>query len=132
MLDVVVAQNAIIFQWLVIKKENLLVWRKPQYLLNSRLHTVNGILWFNFQLDRFTSHCLHGNGHGWLLRQPKSNNQMHRRVKGRFLVDAIVAQCAVVFEFLPTKDQTLLARWKPLRLRNFNLHLLNRIPWFDF
>ena len=52
-------------------------------------------------------------------------------MKGRFLLDVVIGECAAVFELFASKDETLLVRWNTLLVLDLGLDVVDSIAGLD-
>ena len=52
-------------------------------------------------------------------------------MKGRFLLDVVVAQGSAIFQLFSGEDETLLVGWDALLVLNLGFNILNSIAGFD-
>ena len=80
----------------------MLHWRNAFFLLNSFLDPINGIGWFNINLDFFSSQSFHLNH--------SSSPEPQNKVKCGLFLDVIICKSATIFQLFASKNQSLLIR----------------------
>ena len=124
LLDVVVAQCATVLKLLTSKDKTLLVRGDTLLVLNLGLDIVDGVRRLNFQCDGLSRQCLDENLH--------TTTETENQVKGAFLLDVVVAQCATVFQLLAGENETLLVRRNTLLVLNFGLDIVDGVRRLNF
>ena len=124
LLDVVVGESAAIFELLASKDESLLVWRDSLLVLDLCFHVFDGVGCFYFQGDSFASQGLDENLH--------TSTKPKHEVKGRLLLDVVVAKGAAVLELFASKDKSLLVWGDALLVLDLGLDVLDSVRSLDF
>ena len=52
-------------------------------------------------------------------------------MKGRFLLDVVVAQGSAIFQLFSSEDESLLVWWDTFFVLNLGLDVLNRVAWLN-
>ncbi len=60
-----------------------------------------------------------------------ASTKPENQVKGRFLLDVVIGECAAVFELFASKDETLLVRWNTLLVLDLGLDVVDSIAGLD-
>ena len=60
-----------------------------------------------------------------------SSSETKDQMKGGFLLDIVIAQCASIFQLLSGKDKTLLIRRDSFLVLDLSLDVVNGIRWLD-
>ena len=102
LLNVVIRKGAAIFELLAGEDETLLVRRDAFPALFLRLHVVDGVRGLHLEGDRLPCEGLDEDLH--------ATTQTEDEMKGRLLLDVVVAKSAAVLELLAGEDQALLVR----------------------
>jgi hypothetical protein len=123
LLNVVVREGAAIFELLAGEDETLLVWGNAFFVLNLRLHVVDGVRRLDLQGDGLSSQCLDENLH--------ATAEAKHEMEGRLLLDVIVGQGAAIFELLAGEDKALLVWWDALLVLNFGLYIVDGVGRLD-
>merc|ERR1712167_366643 len=100
LLNVVVAKRAAVLELLASEDETLLIGRDALLVLNLLLHVVDRVAGLHVQRDGLARQGLHKDLHA----AAKTKHQ----VKGRLLLNVVVAKRAAVLELLASEDETLL------------------------
>ena len=123
LLDVVVAQGSAIFQLFSSEDESLLVWWDTFFVLNLGLDVLNRVAWLNLESDGFTGQSLDEYLH--------STTETQDKMKGRFLLDVVVAQGSAIFQLFSGEDESLLVWRDTFFVLNLRFHVLNRVAWLN-
>jgi len=123
LLNVIVRKSTTILKLFSSKNQALLVGRDAFFILNLRLHVVNGIGRLHFKGDGFTGESLDEDLHS----TAKTKDQM----KGRLLLDIVVGECTTILELLPCKDKTLLVRRDALLVLDLRLDVIDGVRRLD-
>merc|ERR1719259_249926 len=124
LLDVIIREGPSIFKLLASKDETLLIRRDAFFVLNLGLDILNGVRWFNFQSNSFTSEGLDKDLH--------TTSETKDQVKGGLLLDVVVGEGPAVFQLLASKDQPLLIRGNTFLVLDLGLDILNGVRWLNF
>ena len=124
LLDVVVTQGTAVLELLAGKDQALLVWGDSLLVLNLGLDVLDRVRRLDFESDGLAGKCLHENLH--------TATQTEHKVKGRLLLDVVVAQGTTILELLAGKDQALLVWGDSLLVLDLGLDVLDRVRRLDF
>merc|ERR1719320_17399 len=124
LLNVVVTESSAILKLLSSKDQPLLVWWDSFLVLDLCFHIFNGVRWFNFQSNGFTSESLHKNLH--------STTEAQDQMKSRFLLNVVVTESSAILELLSSKDQPLLVWWDSFLVLDLCFYIFNGVRWFNF
>merc|ERR1719312_2230489 len=123
-LNIVIRQGSAIFQLLSSKDQPLLVWGDALLVLDLGFHIFNGVRWFNFQCDSFTSESLNKDLH--------STSETQDQMKGGFFLNIVVRQGSAIFQLLSSKYQPLLVWGDSFLVLDLGFHIFNGVRWFNF
>jgi len=124
LLDVVVRKGASILELLSGEDESLLIGWDALLILDLGLHVLDGVAWLNLKSDGLSGKGLHEDLH--------TTTESQDQVKGRFLLDVVVAESTSVLELLSSEDESLLIGRDALLVLNLGLDVLNGVAWLDF
>merc|ERR1711978_34647 len=98
-------------------------------LLLTAVHGTRMEAGVTFATDHFVAVVL-------LSQQPErgfdhTSSQPQHKMKGRFLLDVVVAQRATVFQLFTCEDETLLVRWDSFLVLDFGLDIVDGVAGFD-
>merc|ERR1719250_378120 len=124
LLNVVVTESSAILKLFASKDQPLPVWWDSFLVLDLCFYIFNGVRWFNFQSNGFTSESLHKNLH--------STTETQDQMKSGFFLDIVVTESSAILKLLPSKDQPLLVRWDSFLVLDLGLNILNRVRGLNF
>lgn len=124
LLNVVISQSPAVFQLLPGKDQPLLVWWNTFFVLKFCLDIINGVAALHFQGNSFSSQGLNENLH--------SSTQTKHGVKGRFFLNVIIGQCAVILQLFFSKDKLLLILRNSFLVLNLSLNGISGVVALDF
>jgi len=75
------------------------------FILNFGFHILDRVTWFHFQSDSLSGQSFHKNLY--------TTSQAKHKMKGRFLLNIVVAQGAAIFELFSCEDESLLSGGMP-------------------
>ena len=119
LLDVIVTQGTAILELLASEDETLLVGRDTFFVLDLLFHVFDRISGVNLKGDGLAGKGLDENLH--------STTQTQHQVKGRLLLDVVVAQGTAILELLASKDETLLVGRDTFFVLDLLFHVFDRI-----
>merc|ERR1719334_3140522 len=123
LLDVVVAECTAVFQLLASEDETLLIWWDTFFVLDLRLHIVDGVTGFNLQGDRLPCQGFDKDLH--------ASTESQDKMEGGFLLDVVVAQSTTIFQLFPSEDETLLIWWNTFFVLDLRLHIVDGVTGFN-
>jgi len=118
-LDVVVAQSAPILQLFAGKDQTLLVRRDSLLVLDLGLYILDRVRRLDLKGDGLASQGLDKDLH--------TTTKAEDQVKGRLLLDVVVAQSAAILQLFAGKDQTLLIWRDSLLVLDLGLDILDGV-----
>ena len=89
LLDVVVAEGSTVFQLLAGEDQALLIGWNTLFVLNFRLHVLDGIAGLDFKGDGLAGKGLDEDLH--------ATTETKHKMESAFFLDVVVAECATVF-----------------------------------
>merc|ERR1719411_989745 len=116
LLDVVIRKGSSIFKLLSGKDQSLLLWRDSFFVLDFRLHVLDGVVWLDVEGDRFTGQGLDEDLHGTTT---KTKDEMQRR----FLLDVVIRKGSPIFKLLSGENEPLLLWRDAFLVLDFRLHV---------
>ena len=119
LLNVVVAESTAILELLASEDETLLVWRNSFLVLNLGLHVLDRVAGLDLESNGLACESFNEDLH----TSAKAKNQ----VKGRLLLNVVVAEGTAILELLASEDETLLVWRDPLLVLNLRLHILDSV-----
>ena len=122
LLDVVVTEGASIFQLLAGEDESLLIWWNTLLVLDLGLDVIDGVAWFHLQRNGLACQRLYEDLH--------TTTQTKHQVKGRLLLDVVVAKSTTIFQLLASEDESLLIWWNTFLVLDLGLHVIDGITRF--
>jgi hypothetical protein len=120
LLDVVVADRALIVQLLAGEDQTLLLRRDTFLVLYLRLHVGDRVAVLHVESDRPASQRFHKDLH-------RSTAQSQDEVQRGLLLDVVVADRALIVQLLAGEDQTLLLRRDTFLVLYLRLHVGDRV-----
>jgi len=124
LLDVIVRKGASILELLSGEDKSLLIGWDALLILDLGLHVLDGVAWLNLKSDGLSGEGLHENLH--------TTTESQDQVKGRFLLDVVVAESTSVLELLSSEDESLLIGRDALLVLDLSLDVVNGVRWLDF
>merc|ERR1719231_294627 len=119
LLNVVVAKGAPVLELLASEDEALLIRGDALLVLNLLLHVVDRVAGLHIERDRLARQRLDEDLH--------AATEAEHKVKGRLLLNVVVAKGAPVLELLASEDEALLIRGDALLVLNLLLHVVDRV-----
>merc|ERR1719250_527831 len=124
LLNVVVTESSAILKLFASKYQPLLVWWDSFLVLDLCFYIFNGVRWFNFQCNGFTSESLNKNLH--------STTETQDQMKSGFFLDVVVTESSAILKLLSSKDQPLLVWWDSFLVLDLCFYIFNGVRWFNF
>ena len=118
LLNVVVSHGAHIVELFAREDEALLVAGDALSGVDFCLHAFDSFVGLDVQSDGLASQCLHEHLHC-------ATAEAEHKVKGRFLLDVVVAECSGTLKLLSCKDKTLRVGRDSFLVLNLGLNVLN-------
>ena len=124
LLDVVVAEGTAILELFASENETLLVWRDAFLVLDLSLDVLDGVTGFDLEGDGLSSQGFDEDLH--------TSTKTKHQVKGRFLLDVVVAEGTAVLELFASENETLLVWRDPFLVLNLGLDVLDGVAGLHF
>jgi len=123
LLDIVVRECTAILELLSGENETLLIWGDALLILDLGLHVIDRVRGLDLKSDSLASEGLNEDLH----TTTKAEDEM----KGRLLLDVIVAQGAAILKLLASEDETLLVWGDTLLILNLRLDIVDSVAGLD-
>ena len=124
LLNIVVRQGTTVLELFTSKDKALLVRRNAFFILDLRLHVVDGIRRLDLQRNRLASESLDKDLH--------TTAKTEDEVEGRLLLDVVIRESTTVFKLFASENKALLIGGDSFLVLNLRLHVIDCVGRLDF
>ena len=123
LLNVVVRKGSAVLKLLTGEDKSLLIWGDTLLVLDLGFHVLDGVRCLDIKGDGLSCESLHEDLH--------TTTEAEHQVKGRLLLNVVVAEGAAVFELLTGENKTLLIWGNTFLVLDLGFDVLDRVGGLD-